>query len=257
MLEKDEIKEEVNADTLPANQEGQEQQITPSENNDVVDNNPTDVEVDSNEQVAQNEEVAQQDEQVEPVQPRTFTQEEVNELIGKTRNEARNRANSAYYGRYGVDNDDELNELVGRGQSYKVLEDKYNTNMSELESLRAENALLKSGIVPSRYDDVKFILKGKGLEITPETISQELVTHPEWVNSISGEVSEPQPQQSITTPTTPKMFTMEMAEQYANTPKTPATTPQPNVVTKLGNTIPEVEDNNDSEAERVLKMFGI
>ena len=44
----------------------------------------------------------------------------------------------------------------------------------------AENALLKSGISQSRWDDARAILTAKGLEITQENITSELATHPEW-----------------------------------------------------------------------------
>ena len=246
MQDEKEIKEEEVAETLPASEESLEQQEPVHE--------------ESQENIV--------DEPIDSTPPvKTFTQEEVNELIGKTRNEARQRANSAYYERYGVENDDELNDLVGRGQSYKVLEDKYNNTMGELDRLKTDYALLKSGIVPSRYDDVKFSLKGKGLEINEDTINQELATHPEWkaMDSQPQPVQEPVVTQPQAEPVQNEMddygvdtsvFTEEMGEEIANTPKTPKKIPLSNVVKKLGNTIPETEESDD-EAARVLKMFNI
>ena len=251
MQDEKEIKEEEIAETLPASEEGLDQQEPIHE--------------DSQENIV--------DEPIDSTPPeKMFTQDEVNELIGKTRNEARQRANSAYYERYGVENDDELNDLVGRGQSYKVLEDKYNNTVGELERIKTDYALLKSGIVPNRYDDVKFILKGKGLEINEDTINQELATHPEW-KAMNVSQPEPTPEPVVTQPQAQpvpsqgfgdeddygvdtNVFTEEMGEEIANTPKAPKRAPLSNVVKKLGNTIPETEESDDEEA-RVLKMFNV
>ena len=46
--------------------------------------------------------------------------------------------------------------------------------------MKEENALLKSEVVPEKWEDAKLIIKGKGLDLTPETIASELATHPEW-----------------------------------------------------------------------------
>jgi hypothetical protein len=132
-----------------------------------------------------------------------FTQEEVNDLMGHVRAETRDRTLKAVYGRYGVEDENGLDELVGNAQRYDTLKentdsernswmaekDKYG---SELCELKEHIALLESGIDKERYEDAKFILKGKGLEITPETIKNELATHPEWKKGEEKKVYTPE-----------------------------------------------------------------
>ena len=135
---------------------------------------------------------------VEDASPRMFTQEEVNDLMGHVRAETRDRTFKYIYGRYGVEDENGLDDLVGNAQRYDTLKENTdaerqawneernnfqatNDNYSkELGDLKEHIALLESGIDKDRYDDAKFILKGKGLEITAETIASELATHPEW-----------------------------------------------------------------------------
>lgn len=124
---------------------------------------------------------------------KTFSQDEINELVGRTRIEARDKALKGLYEKYGVDNDKALDELFGRGQAYEVLNDNYTNTSTQLKDALTENALLKSHITPERWNDVKLILTGKGLEVTPENITVELATHPEWM----GQPQVEQPQKNI------------------------------------------------------------
>lgn len=166
-----------------------------------------------------------------PAQPETeqpimeekkFTQSEVNELMGQVRAETRDRTFKYIYGRYGVENEDGLDDLIGNAQRYDTLKEESDANahawdeerkgfeadknnyMHELGDLRERIALLESGIDPERYDDAKFILKGKGLEISAETIRNELATHPEWSKQEEKKVYTPEepvePQPKITVP---------------------------------------------------------
>ena len=79
-------------------------------------------------------------------EPRMFTQEEVNSLVGKVRQEARDRAIKEIMEKYGVTNDIELDEVFGRGQAYDVLNDDYNVQIENLRNALMENALLKSSL---------------------------------------------------------------------------------------------------------------
>lgn len=123
--------------------------------------------------------------------PKMFSQDEVNELMGQVRAETRDRTFKYVYGRYGVEDENGLDELIGNAQRYDTLkentdaernswEEERRSRGSELCELKERLALLESGIDKDRYEDAKFILKGKGLEITPEAIANELATHPEW-----------------------------------------------------------------------------
>ena len=63
----------------------------------------------------------------EPVQPeKMLTQSQVNELVGRARQEGRESAMRELYGRYGVSSDEEMNDVFGRGQTYAALDDEYN-----------------------------------------------------------------------------------------------------------------------------------
>ena len=133
-----------------------------------------------------------------PAPEKTFTQDEVNNLMGQVRAETRDRTFKYIYGRYGVEDENGLDELIGNAQRYDTLKENTDSERhgweeerkgyiaerdsrnSELCDLKERLALLESGIDKDRYEDAKFILKGKGLEITPETIAEELATHPEW-----------------------------------------------------------------------------
>lgn len=117
-----------------------------------------------------------------------FTQSQVNDIVGKTRTEARERAEAdtrakvlqELFGRYGVSSDEELDAIFGKGQAYDVINDEKAQKEALLENTMAENALLKSRISLGRWDDAKAILKNKGLAITEENLLSELETHPEW-----------------------------------------------------------------------------
>ena len=127
-----------------------------------------------------------------------FTQEEVNELTGKIRVDTRKKTFDYIYGRYGVNDEKELDDIFEKSKSYDSLKEEYETSKADWETeknnianessirdnkiaeLQETVALLQSGIDPNRYDDAKFILKGKGLPVNAESIAAEMATHPEW-----------------------------------------------------------------------------
>ncbi len=115
---------------------------------------------------------------------KTFNQEQVNDFV-------RERLNKIYK-RYGVENKQGLDELVGKAQSYNIMEERYNNAMNELSSLKEANAFMKNNINPDKYDDVRAYFKGKGLEFNEENLVNELQNHGEWVN-----VVENKPQTTI------------------------------------------------------------
>lgn len=131
---------------------------------------------------------------------KTFTQSQVDEIAGKTRVDTREKTFKYIYGRYGVNNEEELDELVGKAQRYELLQEEYDTARNdwksqttqrdqELASIKEQVALMQSGIDSERYEDAKLILKGKGLEVNLENIERELATHPEW-KKVSAQDSE-------------------------------------------------------------------
>jgi len=148
----------------------------------------------------------------QPVEP-TFTQSRVNELVGRARQEGRESAMKELFSRYGVNTDDELNEVFGRGQAYDGLNDEYSAVQSSYNDLRTENALLRSEVAPERYEDVKLILGGKGMDVTVENIAMMLPSHPEWKGTTSSPtVSAPAPDTPNGAPATPAQPTAQIRQ---------------------------------------------
>lgn len=120
-----------------------------------------------------------------------FTQSQVNDMIGNTRAETREKTFRYIYGRYGVNSEEELDAMIGNAQRFDSLKEKFDTERTawkdhdterdkELSEIKEQVALMQSGIDSQRYEDAKLILKGKGLEVSLDNITKELATHPEW-----------------------------------------------------------------------------
>ena len=178
------------------------------------------------------------------VEKAIFTQTQMNRLAGKAREEGRASALKDLFARYGVADEDELNGIFGKGQTYDDLNDEYAAQGNSIREVRAENALLRTGIVPERWDDVKAILGTKGLEVSQDNITAELATHPEWRGSM-GTSSE---QGGVKTPLTP-----EMAEAAKNIP-TPAVGAESKIapLSRLGT---EKADNAESDEAALKKKL--
>jgi len=198
---------------------------------------------------AESDEVEEAVTEDEPLEENTvpeekmLTQSQVNELVGKARAEGRNAALKELYGRYGVNDDNEMNDVFGKGQGYDLLNEEYETLNGNFKSLSAENALLKSGIVANRWEDVKAILGNKGLDVTTENIESEIATHPEW-REVAPEVAED------------KTITPELAEKFAegNKPKK-IEAAQPSTIKKLGSNVPDGKTN--VEESDMMRLFGL
>ena len=130
-----------------------------------------------------------------------FTQSQVNEMVGNTRTETREKTFRYIYDRYGVKDEAELDELVGNAQALDSFKEKYETERAnwkqssadrdkELMDVKEQVALLQSGIDSDRFEDAKFILRGKGLEVSLDNIKNELATHPEWQKKIGEQANE-------------------------------------------------------------------
>lgn len=165
-----------------------------------------------------------------------LTQSQVDEIVGRTRTETRDKTCKDFYNRYGVSDEAGMDEVVGRSQKYDLLREDYDGVVKELADLKVRLALMDSGIAPERYDDAKFILAGKGLEVTPENISLELETHPEWKKTF---VAEPEP---------------EVKEVFKKIEETPAPAPI-SKISVLGNETAPNQVETPSERESTMKMF--
>ncbi len=149
---------------------------------EIVDTATTDVETPTTE----NEEVKVEENTEQEETPKTFTQEQVNEMV-KARLD---RDRKSLFKRYGVEDRNALDDLIGKAQSYSVMEERYNAIQSEVNSLKESNLFLKNNINPERYEDVRTFFKGKELELNEENLANELSTHSEWITK-SGEEVKP------------------------------------------------------------------
>lgn len=144
------------------------------------------------------------EEKPEPAE-KTFTQEQVNKLVGNARMEGRKKgyedARSEIYSKYGVDSDDQLDGIFVNGSRYEELNRRYADSGKSLREVQTELALVKSGVLPERQADVKAILSANGLDITVENIESMLPTHPEWkANATQGAPVAPAPSNPIAQP---------------------------------------------------------
>ena len=215
--------EEQDTSAQPEQQQQQEVADTPS-----VDEAPAVPEVPSTNETPEPEPDPQPVEQ-------TFTQSRVNELVGRARQEGRESALKELFNRYGVNTDDELNEVFGRGQAYDGLNDEYSAMNNSYKELSIENALLKSEVAPERYEDVKLILTGKGYDVTVENIAMLLPSHPEWKGSNTA-VSTAAPQPALS--------------PNGNN----ATAPAPQIRQLSPDASPETVE---SDEERAMKLYGL
>jgi hypothetical protein len=172
---------------------------------------------------------------------KTFTQPELDKIVGDTRVRTREKTFRYIYDRYGVKDEAELDALVANAQRYDTQKEMYDNDKASWEHERDENsqkladmseqiALMQSNIAPERYEDAKLILKGKGMDVTLENIQAELETHPEWAKEEAAPVPEPTPE--------------------------PKPEPKPIMRIKtLGNEAqPAKEESEDEQAQRVFKM---
>lgn len=154
-------KEQVLGEETKENQEKVE-----TEPQGEAENNKEQEQVNSNETETENQET-------------TFTQEQVNDIVRNRLEKAKN----TIYSRYGVNGKDELDALVGKAQSYDVMNEQYETMTNDNLALKQENAFLKNNIEPTRYEDIKAYFKGKGVELNADTLKGELEAHKEWIKA--------------------------------------------------------------------------
>ena len=105
-----------------------------------------------------------------------FTQSQINEII--TRRLAKQA--EAFYKKYGVNDEDGLNALVGKAKEYDNLSKKYGELSDKSSELNEKYLFNTNSIKKDREDDVRTYFKGKGLQLTDENIKEALKTHAEW-----------------------------------------------------------------------------
>lgn len=113
---------------------------------------------------------------------RLFTKDEVNELMQKRVA----KSHQAFFKRYGVNNLEELDKLIGQAQSYEPMRSQYEDLNQQHADLTKKYAYNVGNINPEKYSDIETYFKGKNLAINEETLKNELKTHPDWINKVSG-----------------------------------------------------------------------
>lgn len=207
------VEEQEDGNVLPQSdsvEPEQPQEVPLSENENVVSTVPEQGLEGTNaaEPVAPSEPEMHEENGVIEAPTKTFTQSQVDEIAGRTRLETRDKTFRYIYDRYGVKDEAELDNLIGNAQRYDTLQEQYDNDKrnwsdadkarnAELCEVKEKVALMESGISKDRYEDARLILKGKGLEVTPENIANELATHPEWANQPAPQHEEfrPKPQE--------------------------------------------------------------
>lgn len=270
-LEKEEIKEEVNEPISPAGSDSVETEteveeeivtegdtLTPSddeEGEEIVSEDGEEEIVEDTEEIPGGSDVdglitdreAPADKMLDDTKPaeKMLTQSQVNELIGRTRQEARESAMREarenlmreMYERYGVSDEEGLNGIFGKGQIYDDLNTEYENQGNAYKSVMAENALLKSKIDPARWEDVKLILGGKGYEVNAENIEAMIATHPEWRTEVSSDGN--------------KVLSVDDAERMARGVEIGGAAK----ISKLGSE-PSPVSNEVTDEQRAAKLFG-
>lgn len=214
--------------------------------NSNIDENPTEEEIKELEIPNEVIEEVKEELQEEPAptdtraveQEKMLPQSQVNEIVAKARKEGRDSAMKEILSRYNVQNEDEFNVLYDKGTKYDDLNQQYLGQSQSYKEVVADNALLNSNFDKAKYESVKAILRGKGLDITPESIESIFPEYPEWHRKTQISPSQIQPQ-------------IQHAPQQPEQPQQQAAT-----LRKLGN---EVRNNNveeDSEYNRAMKLYG-
>ena len=167
------------------------------------------------------------DEEPQP-QEKMISQGEVDRIIqariakvkAKASEEAREAARKEFFERYGCGDDNELDEMFGNGQKYKLLNDEYGHSQKELEALRSENALLKSGVREEKFNDVMAVLSYNGQPVTVETIAAAAESHPEWFGDVTQSTTvnaAQEPNSTVQKPVKPSII-----KSVGSGPSTPA-----------------------------------
>lgn len=110
--------------------------------------------------------------EAKPETPRTFTQDEVNEII-------RERL-SRYDRKVAEEIGGSLEDTKGKLEALAKLQSDYDTLKASYDELYRERTFDQFGIDPERSGDIDAIMKSKNMDFTAHNLEQLLSTHPEW-----------------------------------------------------------------------------
>lgn len=154
---------------------GMEEVVETTETN--VETTTTDV---ASEEATKNEETSQA-ENNDSQPEKKFTQEQVNEMMRKRIEREKNSIFNKHKEKYGVENEEGLDEMFKKSQSYDAMKERYENILTAKAELEKELAFLRNNIEPSKEEDILAHFKGKEMEFNEESLKAELQTHPEWL----------------------------------------------------------------------------
>lgn len=220
-INKDSVESEEDGDTLAPSNESDEDQSAEDEGESGLELSDNEVEESPSDESDTNATSGE----------KMLTQSQVNEIAARAREEGRRSAMRELLERYGVGGEDELNDVFGKGQAYDGLNDDYESSQIGYKQVMAENALLKSRIDPARWEDVRLILGGSNMDVTPENIELMLPSHPEWRGAAESR----------------QLGEAEFEQIAENSQKAK--------LRKLGNDA-TVTDTTETDEERAMKLYG-
>ena len=179
---------------------------------------------------------------VEPVSDKIFSQEEANALIGKARAEGRQSATNELLERFGVSSIEEIGDIIGKAQQFDYISEEYNKANIELGEYRVKDTLTNANVLPEMFDDIKYYMKGKGVDITPESLGIELQSHPNWLK----------PEQPI--PGGPvRDVVKQVREDFKKVPQKSIITASANESTNTN----AIRNDEESELDEVRSMYNV
>lgn len=98
--------------------------------------------------------------------------------------EGARKAEQNILSKFGVKSVDELESLIKKEEKPNADLEKMQSELSQLRALQSLNNL---NVNKSYQDDVIALIKGKGKEVTEESIKEVLDKHPSWINDSKNE----------------------------------------------------------------------
>lgn len=117
-------------------------------------------------------------------QPKTYTEEEVKQLLAETKKNAIAEGMRKASKSQETSNNEELEKLnASLSEKDNLLAEKdkaLEESQRELTAIKQVNKMTDLGIDKKYHEDIFALLKGKGMEITEENITEIAEAHPEW-----------------------------------------------------------------------------
>ena len=131
----------------------------------------------------------QQTAQAEP-QAKPYTQDQLDAMFKERAERATRSTLQGIFDAYGVKTREELDALVAEGKKAP----EYQEALKQSAKGQVNAAFAVAGIPDSMREEVEYYFKGRGLEITEQSLKEELGKHPHWKPAQAEAPTNPQPQ---------------------------------------------------------------